>query len=644
MCGIVGVAEPARHRYALDDVRAMADQIVHRGPDDEGLVDCGDVILGMRRLSIIDLAGGHQPIHNRDKTIWVVNNGEIYNFKALRTELESLGYQFQSNSDTEVLVHGYEAWGVGFLDRIDGMFALALWDSNNKRLVLARDRLGIKPLYYWPFSGGFAWSSEIKAFLPLNGFSPTLSPAALVDYLGIGYAVAPQSVFAGVSKLPPGHCLIWEGGEPELREYWSLPTVVDEAPSYDEWVERVAAELRRAVADHLVADVPVGAFLSGGIDSSAICALMKEASDDPLATYSIGYAGSRVAEYYNELPYARIVANQLGSTHREIAVQPNVAELLPTLLWHLEEPVSDSAITTTYLVSQLAQQSVKVIMSGVGGDELFAGYNRYLGDHYLRRYRRVPGVLRNGVLPGLARFLPSGRQNRLMDLARYAKRFVTADQLDWRERYAYFLAIADGDMLGSLLGADTAGETTGLARIAAAESSDDELLRLMRIDSQTQLAECLLLLTDKLTMACSIECRVPFLDTRLAELAATIPARHKLPNGRLKGVLKDALRGILPDDVIDRRKRGFGAPVGAWFKSELARLRGHLLDRATVSQRGFVDPDAVELVCRDHDASRADYTDLLLVLMNLEVWARLFCDGRSVEDVSGELSEIHRAA
>ena len=449
MCGIVGVAEPARHRYGLSDARAMADQIVHRGPDDEGLYDGGAVLLGMRRLSIIDLAGGQQPFHNRDKTVWVVNNGEIYNFKALRAELEQLGFAFQSNSDTEVLVHGYDAWGDGFLDRIDGMFALALWDSARQRLILARDRLGIKPLYVWRFGGGFAFASEIKSLLPLKGFTPALNPAALTDYLSIGYAVAPTSAFADVEKIPPGHCLTWDGGEPRVRRYWQLPTATDESLGYADWVERVQAELRRAVADHLVADVPVGSFLSGGVDSSAICALMKEAGDDELATYSIGYAGSRVADYYNELPYARLVADQLGSTHREISVQPDVAALLPTLLWHIEEPISDSAITTTYLVSQLAAETVKVIMSGVGGDELFAGYNRYLGDHYLRRYRRVPGLLRKSVLPGLAKFLPSGRQNRLMDLARYAKRFVRADQLGWRERYAYFLAIADAEMLTS---------------------------------------------------------------------------------------------------------------------------------------------------------------------------------------------------
>ena len=645
MCGIVGVVEPAKQQYGLEHVRAMAGEIVHRGPDDAGFFDGGDVILGMRRLSIIDLAGGQQPIANSDGSVWVVNNGEIYNFQALRKELAQQGFAFRTNSDTEVIVHAYDAWGDDFLQRIDGMFGLALWDSRKRRLIVARDRLGIKPVYYWQFGGGFAFASEIKSLLRLDGFSPALDRSALRDYCGLGYAVAPKTAFAGVKKLAPGECLVWEGaGDPVVRTYWSLPTETDDSLNYSDWVERVRAELDRAVADHLIADVPIGSFLSGGIDSSAICALMKNSSDGNLSTYSIGYAGSKVADYYNELPYARLVADQLASTHREISVEPNVAELLPKLLWHVEEPISDSAITTTYLVSRMAAETVKVILSGVGGDELFAGYNRYLGDHYFRRYRRIPAVLRENVFPSLVRFLPSGRQNRLMDLARYAKRFVAAGRLGWRERYAYYLAIADNDMLAALLGGSQDQSGNGLEMLASGEQSDDELLRLMRLDAGAQLPECLLLLTDKLTMACSIECRVPFLDTRLSEMAAQIPARHKLPDGRLKGVLKDALRGILPDDVIDRRKRGFGAPVGAWFKRELTGLRGHLLSRQTVGSRGFVDPDAVVAICREHDASRADYTDLLLVLMNLEVWARLYCDGRSVDDVSSELSDMQRAA
>jgi asparagine synthase (glutamine-hydrolysing) len=324
-------------------------------------------------------------------------------------------------------------------------------------------------------------------------------------------------------------------------------------------------------------------------------------------------------------------------------VKPDVARLLPKLIWHVEEPICDSAITTTYLVSSLARESVTVILSGVGGDELFAGYNRYLGGHYGRRYSRLPGWLRNRLLPQLAGALPSGRQNRWMDLARYAKRFIRASGLDWREQYRLYVALADRDLLGSLT-TSAAADSSAFERVLAGEQSGDELLRLLRVDWQTQLAEDLLLLTDKVTMACSLECRVPFLDHRLVETAAMIPAHHKLPNGRLKSVLKDSLRGVLPDAIIDRRKRGFGAPVGAWLKQELAPLRNTLLSRQSVVARGLLDPDTVARLCADHDANREDYSDLILVLLNLEIWSRLFLDRSSHEDVAGDLLEKSLAA
>jgi asparagine synthase (glutamine-hydrolysing) len=642
MCGIVGIAQRDGGRFESEHVLRMADMIVHRGPDDHGIFDAGEVILGMRRLSIIDLAGGHQPISNEDGTVWVVSNGEIYNFRALREMLVGRGHRFSTHSDTEVLVHLYEEFGEGFLEHLEGMFGLALWDATKRKLLVARDRLGIKPVYYWNHPTGIAFSSEIKAFLALPGFQAGVDAQSLNDYLAVGYAIAPRTVFSGVSKLPPASVLTWQAGKIEIRRFWEPPTAVDSGYTAEEWAERIRTELERAIADHMVSDVPLGAFLSGGIDSSTVAVMMSKHSSDPLNTYSIGYAGGGAAQYYNELPYAQVVADQLQSNHRQIEVEPDVARLLPKLIWHLEEPICDSAITTTYLVSELAAESVTVILSGVGGDELFAGYNRYLGEHYARRYRRLPSWARRSLMPQLAKVLPSGRQNRLMDIARYAKQFIRASELDWREQYRLYVELADGDRLAELTGSRAAGD--GFERILAAEHGQDELLRLMRVDLQTQLSEDLLLLTDKMTMACSLECRVPFLDHRLVETAATIPAAFKQPNGQLKGVLKSALRGVLPDAVIDRRKRGFGAPVGAWFKRELAPLRSTLLSREALANRGLLDPAAVEALCADHDANREDYTDLILVLMNLEIWSRLFLDGRSHEDVAAELAERSIAA
>jgi len=644
MCGIVGIVRGPRAAPAsIAEVRRMADAIVHRGPDDEGFHADGPVVIGMRRLSIIDLAGGHQPISNEDGTVTVVCNGEIYNFKTLRAALIARGHSFRTGSDAEVLVHLYEEHGDRFLDHVSGMFGLALWDSRRRRLVVARDRLGQKPVYYAEVDGGIVFASEVKALLRAPGVHAAIDRDGLREHLAIGYCVAPRTIFEGVRKLPPATRLVWDESGLRSERYWELPRGVRTDLGPDYWVDAVRSELRRAVADHMVSDVPIGAFLSGGIDSSAVVALMAGQSALPVNTYSIGYGGSSASDYYNELEFAGQVARQFGTNHHEIVVAPDVARLLPKLVWHVEEPISDSAIATTYLVSELASKSVKVILSGVGGDELFAGYRRYLGDHYQRRFQRLPGWVRQQVVRPLARALPSGRQNRAMDLARYARRFVEASDLDWRRQYRLYVEILAREQLSSLLVGGTSGDDA-FDRALAAESAEDVLLRLMRVDAQTQLPEDLLLLTDKITMATSIECRVPFLDDRLVELAAQVPSTVKLGNGQLKALLKQSLRGVLPDAILDRTKRGFGAPVGEWFKRDLRPLREALLSPAAVEARGQLDGATVAALQRAHDANREDYSDLLLVLMNLEIWCRLFLDGRSYEDVAGELADRARAA
>lgn len=647
MCGIVGIAgKTALSEAERAAVRRMADAIIHRGPDDEGFHDDENVVLGMRRLSIIDVAGGHQPIANEDGTVHVVCNGEIYNFRELRRELESRGHHFRTGSDAEVTVHLYEEHGEAFVEHLAGMFAIALWDARRRKLLVVRDRLGIKPVYYGERDGRLAWASEVKALLRVPGINTEIDAAGLREHLAIGYAVAPRTIFKGILKLPPATMLVWEAGELRSRRYWTIPEQTRGDLSEDDWTSLVREELGRAVSSHMVSDVPIGAFLSGGIDSSAVVALMAAEAGEPVNTYSIGYAGGGAARYYNELPYAHTVAERFGTRHHEIEVRPAVSTLLPKLVWHLEEPISDSAIATTYLVAQLAAQSVKVILSGVGGDEIFAGYNRYLGDHYNTLYGKVPSWLRSRVVEPLSARLPSGRQNRWMDLSRYTKSFVQAASLPWREQYKLFIAIQGQSTLEALLGDESLRNPDGFDRILAGEDSEDPLLRLFRVDWQTQLAEDLLLLTDKMTMAESIECRVPFLDHRFVELAARIPASVKRPEGRLKHLLKKALQADLPKEILYRRKRGFGAPVGAWFKGELQPLRESLLSRNAIGSRGWLAPDAVAAICREHDAHRHDYTDLLLVLMNLEIWARMFLDGRSPEDVGEELSEsvIHSAA
>jgi asparagine synthase (glutamine-hydrolysing) len=647
MCGIVGKADgQGVPQGTLDVVRRMAGTIVHRGPDDEGfhVGASGRVVLGMRRLSIIDLSGGHQPIPNEDESVWVVCNGEIYNFQALRAGLEARGHRFRTGSDVECIVHLYEEHGDDFVRHLSGMYGLALWDERRRRLVLARDRFGQKPLYFTRVGGGIAFASEVKALLQVPGVSARIDPTALAEHLTMGYATAPRTLFAGIEKLPPASRLVWDGREAKVEGYWSLPATVRTDLDEAGWVELIRGELRRAVREHMVSDVPIGAFLSGGIDSSAVVALMAEQGGAPVNTYSIGYAGSDAADYYNELSYAKVVAQRFGTDHHEIPVQPDIAALLPKLLWHVEEPISDSAIITTWLVSELAAKSVKVILSGVGGDELFAGYKRYLGPHYLRQYQRIPAWLRRHVVGPLAGRLPSGRQSRAMDLARYARRFVEAAELPWREQYRRYLEIGAGASAFGIGAGATGFGVYGFDRIARQEQADDELLRLFRIDAQTQLPEDLLLLTDKVTMAASIECRVPFLDHGLAEAAAQVPASLKLRNGDLKYLLKNVLKDIVPEEILYRGKRGFGAPMGAWFKSELRGLRDGVLNRQVVEDRGLLPWAAVQEAMALHDTSREDYTDLLIVLVNLELWCRLFLDGRSAGDVSAELRERMLAA
>lgn len=638
MCGIYGVL--GLNGSAPDTaglLHRMGIAIHHRGPDDEGSFAEGPMLLGMRRLSIIDVAGGHQPITGEDGNVVVVCNGEIYNFQALRTELEGRGHRFTTRSDTEVIVHGYEEWGDAILGRLEGMFGLAVWDRRRQRLLIARDPLGIKSLYYYRDSARFAFASEAKALLRVPGIEARIDTAALAQYLSVGYVAAPNALFAGMRKLPPGHRLVVEEGRVDIRAYWSLTPEVDESRTEKSWIDELRSEMERAVREQMVSDVPIGAFLSGGIDSSAVVAFMSRHADQPVRTYSIGFAGSSGAALYNELPHARAVAQAFGTAHREILVQPDVAALLPQLLWHMDEPVADAAFITTYLVSKFAREDVTVILSGVGGDELFGGYRRYLDEHYRRHYQRIPRLIRRGLIDPIARRLPSDRHHRLLNELRLAKAFVLADALPFEERYRRYMEVFGAEERAALLVGRSTDFDDCIARAFAASGAKDPLRRLMDVDLATQMPEDLLMLTDKMSMAVSLECRVPLLDQRLVALAARMPGKLKVGGGDLKYAMKRALEGVLPESILKREKRGFGAPIGAWFRQELAPLVADLLSPDTVRRRGLLDPDAVSRTIADHEAQRADRTDHLLALVNLEIWARLYLDGASVEAVTADL-------
>jgi len=639
MCGIHGIihldGSPADARL----LGAMGDVTRHRGPDDAGGHADGPCAIGMRRLSIIDLAGGHQPISNADDTLWVVCNGEIYNFRELRADLEGRGYRFKTASDTETLLHLYAEHGDEFVHRLNGMYAFALWDARRRRLLIGRDRLGVKPLYVRREARRLAFASEAKALLALPGVEARLDPAALASYLDLGYVAAPHSIFAGIEKLPPASLLIVEDGKVTTRRYWRIPEAVDRARSETEWIERVRTRLDESVRMQMVSDVPLGAFLSGGIDSSTVVGLMAAHSAEPIKTYAIGFSGGEADAFYNELPYARRVADLFHTDHHEIVVRPDVAALLPRLVWHMDEPIADTAFLTTYLVSEFARRDVTVILSGVGGDELFGGYRRYLGNHYQAYYDRLPGWMRR-TASAIGQRLPSDRHSPLMNLSRLAKGFLDTAGLPFEERYRAYVQVFGPEELGELFVANGVERPDRIADAFRHAGGDDALNRMLAVDAETQLPDDLLILTDKMSMATSLECRVPLLDHELVELAASMPEEVKIRGGRLKHAMKEAVAGLLPRDILDRKKRGFGTPMGAWLRGDLAPLVRDLLGREALEKRGLFRPQAVEALVAAHAANRVDGTDRLLSLINLEVWSRIFLDGRSPEDVTGELKAV----
>ncbi len=638
MCGIYGIVS-LREGYSPDSrlLAPMAKVTLHRGPDDQGEYVEPGLAMGMRRLAIIDLEHGQQPIRNEDESLWLICNGEIYNFRQLRRSLKEQGHQFRTGSDSEVIVHLYEEFGLEFVNHLEGMFVFALWDRTRRRLVIGRDRLGIKPLYIHQTSERLAFASEAKALLTLPEVTREIDPIALQEYLTLGYTPPERSIVRGIVKLPPACLLVVEGNAATQQGYWQVPSESDPDRSPSQWAEETAAMIEDAVQAEMVSDVPLGAFLSGGIDSSAVVAMMAKHSDQPIKTYSIGFDGGSAGAYYNELPYAREVATLFGTHHKEILVRPKVAELLPKLLWHLDEPIADSAFITTYLVSEFARQDVTVILSGVGGDELFGGYRRYLGEFYLNRYHRIPKWLRRRVIAPLAPCLPSDRHSPLANLSRYAKALVESSDLSFEERYRSYVQVFGADATRQLIAAARSGEIDSLGQAFLAANKGDGLNKLMRVDLATQLPNDLLMLTDKMTMAASIECRVPLLNHRLVELAARIPADIRIRRGELKSVLKEAMSAVLPDSILHRKKRGFGAPMGAWLRDELTSLMHDYLSPEAIKRRGIFDADAVSETIALHRARKADHTDHILSLLNFEIWARIYLDGRAPEDLAGEL-------
>lgn len=627
MCGITGVAGSLRSGAGQDVLAAMNGALRHRGPDGDGFFLDDRVGLAMRRLAIIDVAGGSQPIFNEDRSACVVLNGEIYNFRELRQELQARGHQFATRTDTEVIVHAYEEYGVECVDRLWGMFAFALWDLRRQRLLVARDRLGKKPLvYYQDPRGGLAFASEFQALFAHPAVPRDVNSAAIDDFLTYLYVPAPRTAYQNVHKLPPGHRLVWENGLAHVEPYWQVRFGEKLQIGEEEALERFATLFRDAVKRRLISDVPLGAFLSGGMDSSSVVAEMAELSTGPVKTFSIGF-GERD---FDELRYARQVAERFGTQHHEMVVEPHALEVLPMLVRHYGEPYGDSSAVPTYYVSRMTREHVTVALNGDGGDEILAGYDRHWGALAAARYDALPGALRQRVVRPLVPLLPEVRRRGAF--LRRAKRFLQVAHLPPVQRYLHWVGVFNADQKQSLYTPEFARAVRGndssrwLHEAMHAEPGVDPVDAVQRADTLRYLPDDLLVKVDIASMAASLEARSPFLDHRLVELCAALPSHYKLRGRTSKYLLRRLMRDRLPPEILTRPKMGFGVPVGAWLRGELRSLLEDTVLSERALSRGYFRPAEVERLVRDHVSGVLDQPSHVWGLLVLELWFREFVD------------------
>lgn len=619
MCGIVGIVTSGANGVALPPESvglAMNAAITHRGPDDDGFFRDSQALLGMRRLSIIDLGGGHQPIHNEDKSVQTVFNGEIYNYKDLRDELEKAGHSFYTHSDTEVIVHGYEQWGERVFEHLEGMFGIAIWDIKKKKLLLARDRFGEKPLFYSDDGSRIVFASELKSLLEVPGFRTDIDLESVRGYVAFGYVPTPASIFRGVRKLPPGHFLRYENGKVSEHRYYELDFNPKHHLSERDAEDELARLLDNAVRTRLVADVPFGAFLSGGLDSSVVVALMCRHLKEPVRTFSIGFK----EDEFNELPDARRVATYLKTEHHELVVEPDAVDLLHKLVWYLDEPFADSSAIPTFLVAKLARDHVKMVLTGDGGDEAFAGYDRYL--RFLDLERAGPAKPAAAAALGLAgRFVPGSRGYRL-------RRIAERLRLPFPDSYLSGVALTRADVADALLGerARGRGHYEGLARAARDAKNLDALDRCVALDFASYLPDDILVKVDRTSMANSLEGRAPFLDHHLVEFAVRLDRSLRVHERRGKHLLRRVASRWLPADVLKKKKKGFGIPLGQWFRGPLRELASDLIASRAFRERGLIDPKAAEGYLSGHLQSAADHGELLWLILCLELWSRRYLD------------------
>lgn len=624
MCGLCGLLALDGAPIPREVLRAMNAALVHRGPDQGAEVIEGACGLGSRRLAILDLSpSGALPMCSADGAITLAYNGEIYNFPDLRRELEADGYVFRSGSDAEAVIELYRRHGTRFVDHLRGMFALALWDTPRRTLVLARDRLGKKPVYYYQDSRRLVFGSEIKALLRHPDVPRRPARNLLPLLLAYGYVPAPLTFFEGIRMLPPGHLLVCRDGTTAVERYWTPPPFAgaDPAARAGDYLDELRSVLEESVRLRLLSDVPLGAFLSGGLDSSLVVAYMARHTSGQVKTFSIGFTGE---ESFDETPHARRVAALFGTDHHEFIVEPDAIYLLPFLVWHHDQPFGDSSAIPTCLVSQHTRAHVTVALTGDGGDELFAGYERFHAASLAARYHRLPGALRAGV-EALALRLPEATSYR--GIAQRMRRFVAGAALPPAAAYFSWVRLFDDDQIAALVaGSADHDPTAHFAALFDPADSRSFAAQLLDVNLTTYLPDDLLIKTDRSSMAASLEARAPFLDHKLVELAARIPVNLKLRGGRTKVILKQAAAGLLPDDLIHRPKHGFGVPVGRWFRESLRDYAAEvLLDPGTLA-RGYFRPATLRRLLDEHISGQRNHGQRLWTLLTLEWWHRLFID------------------
>lgn len=641
MCGIAGKFSATS--LTLDELKRMADAIAHRGPDDHDYLIRGPMGLAHRRLSIIDLSTGRQPIANEDQSIWIVFNGEIYNFQPLKKELELRGHRFSTNTDTEVILHLYEEMGPRCVDRLNGMFAFAIWDEPKRSLLLARDRIGQKPLFYRIHNGELLFASEIKAILAADRVEREIDFEAIHHYLSLRFIPAPHTMFRDIHKLPAGHTLVFQDGRVQLDRYWDLHFTDKLALSEDDLLEGLDRELSRAVRTHLISDVPVGAFLSGGMDTSTVVALMARCQNAPFQTFAIGVK----EQDFNELPYARLVADHFHTNHVEQVVSANLVELLPRMVWHLDEP-SDSIAACMFEAARLAARHVKVVMGGDGGDELFAGFDRYMGVGYINYYSMLPRLIRHKVIRPLVQALPDSFTYKSM-----VQRLRWVDQLsDFEEGDRYAEATAffrfSHEQKGALFGAriwndlQQVNSNQVIVTQYNKPNASEPLDRMLYADFMTRLSEHTLMLTDRMNMAFSLEARSPFLDHELVEYLARFPTNMKIRGRQLKYILRRFADRLLPPAITSRKKQGFMFPVAYWFRNELFPFLQQQLTNSFFIREGIFNREMVLRLLDDHRTNRVDHHVRLWMLLNMEVWHQLYIEQRGIDQVQESLATAAR--